>query len=111
MDVPSSPVGGGVVSVELNSPRSSEMPETVGEVDDRSESTVRRPSDEVGESWFILTRTVAASSSWTCWCLEISNLEVYAHAGSCSHLPMMSTGGFEPCTHIAFKRNEDRNNN
>lgn len=78
----SSPMGGGVVSVELRPSRSSEIPDAVGEVDDRSESCV---------SGFIFTKTVAASRSWTCWCLEMSSFEVTAHAGSCSHLHDMST--------------------
>lgn len=35
---------------------------------------------------FMFTSTFAASRSWTCWCLDISSLEVYAHSGVCSHL-------------------------
>jgi hypothetical protein len=32
------------------------------------------------------TKTDAASSNCTCWCFEISSLEVYCHCGVCSHL-------------------------
>jgi hypothetical protein len=34
----------------------------------------------------MLHKTEAASSSCTCWCLEIRSLDVTAQAGSCSHL-------------------------
>lgn len=72
---PSSLMGGGVVSVELKPPRSSDIPDAVGEADERSESPVAGISQSEG-SWFMVTRTEAASSSWTCWCLEMSSLEV-----------------------------------
>ena len=60
---PSSPIGGGVVSVELSPSRSSEIPDAVGEADDRSESPVRGVSSESEGSLFMVTRTEAASSS------------------------------------------------
>jgi hypothetical protein len=72
----SSPTGGGVVSVELRPSLSSEIPDTVGDADERSESTGRGASAAGSESTFILTRTVAASRSWTCWCLEMRSFEV-----------------------------------
>ena len=35
---------------------------------------------------FMETRMEAASSSCTCWCLEMSSFEVSDHSGVCSHL-------------------------
>ena len=35
---------------------------------------------------FIVIKTEAASSSCTCWCLEMSSFEVKDHSGVCSHL-------------------------
>lgn len=66
--IPSSPVGGGVVSAELLPSRSSEIPEAVGEVEERSDSPVGWwwSTDDAGVSGFIFTRTDAASRSWTC---------------------------------------------
>lgn len=64
--MPSSPMGGGVVSVELNSSRISEMPEAVGEAEDRSDSPEPPASEGAAGSWFMVMRTVAASRSWTC---------------------------------------------
>ena len=51
MDVPSSPVGGGVVSVELRPFRNSSEPETVGEADEPSESFTGRFSGVSGSSF------------------------------------------------------------
>lgn len=68
IDVPSSPVGGGVVSVELRPFRNSIEPEAVGDEDEPSESTAGSVSCVVSGSGssFMFTSTVAASSSWTC---------------------------------------------
>lgn len=68
----SSLCGGGVVSVELKScsSRISEEPDAAGE--DVSLSLAV-------PSAFIATKTEAASRSWTCWCFEMSNFEVYCH--------------------------------
>lgn len=61
--------------------------------------------EEPGLFGFILTSTVAASRSWTCWCFDIRSLEVYDHAGSCSHLYFRNrkkkkkvAGGQQKCT-------------
>lgn len=39
----------------------------------------------VSSGSLIETRIEAASSNWTCWCLEMSSLEVMLHSGVCSH--------------------------
>jgi hypothetical protein len=75
-----------VVSVELirSSSCGSDEPEAAGD-DELSLST---PD---AASWFIATRTEAASRSCTCWCFEISSFEVYCHSGVCSQLSRLST--------------------
>ncbi len=75
--------GGGVVSAELKvSSLGSDEPEAAGE-EELSPSGYLIASSS---GWFMVTSTEAASSSCTCWCFEISSLEVYAHSGVCSHL-------------------------
>jgi len=72
---PSSPIGGGVVSAELRPPRSSD--DAAGDADEPSDSASRDSAAAAAEaSWFMLIKTVAASSNWTCWCLEMSSFEV-----------------------------------
>lgn len=58
-------------------------PDTDGEV---SRGEVSRADSGGLVGTFMLTRTDAASRSWTCWCLEMSSLEVKDHSGVCSHL-------------------------
>jgi hypothetical protein len=67
--------------VELRSSRMSDEPEAGGEAESSLSSLIL----------FMATRTEAASSSWTCWCLEMSSLEVYCHSGVCSQLEQKST--------------------
>jgi hypothetical protein len=58
----------------------------------REGQTSQRQQGRKSRSWagvpsaFIATKTDAASRSCTCWCLEISSLEVNCHWGVCSHL-------------------------
>lgn len=69
-----------MVSLELkSSSRMPEEPDAAGE----DESSLSPPSLP---SWFMATRTEAASRSWTCWCFEMSSFEVYCHWGVCSQL-------------------------
>lgn len=82
--------GGGVVSAELRSLWISEYPEAAGEAESWSlakKSRVESGGDaEALRPLFIVTSTDAASRSWTCWCFEMSSLEVRDHSGVCSHL-------------------------
>lgn len=73
--------GGGVVSVELKPSRRSDEPEAAGDAESSLSSLIL----------FMARRTEAASSSWTCWCLEMSSLDVYCHSGVCSQLDQKST--------------------
>lgn len=75
-----------MVSTELSSSWISDEPEYSGEADDASLGSNWACSISVGPSTFMVHKTEAASSNCTCWCLEMSSLEVIAHAGSCSHL-------------------------
>jgi hypothetical protein len=77
------------VLAELISSRRSEEPEAGGDKDERSLSRA------ISASWFIATRTEAASNSCTCWCLEMSSLEVNCHSGVCSQLKQKSTQNFK----------------
>lgn len=88
-----------MVSAELCLSFNSEKPEAVGEADSAS---LGKPLAESGGvaalapaaaaasssfgTLFMATNTLAASRSWTCWCLEMSNFDVYDHSGVCSHL-------------------------
>ena len=63
--------------MELKSSRMSEEPDAGGEGEEWSLSLL---------SAFMAMSTEAASSSCTCWCLEMSSLEVYCHSGVCSQL-------------------------
>lgn len=57
-------MGGGVVSAELTSPsRSSDVPDAAGDVEEWSLPLVLAEPGGVDTSWFIPTRTEAASSS------------------------------------------------
>lgn len=70
-------MGGGVVSVELmSSSCSSEVADISGEAEDWSLSIILGVSGGNGASWFIPTRTEAASSNCTCWCFEMSSFDV-----------------------------------
>src|SRR5436305_14719751 len=86
-------MGGGLVSAELRSSRGSDEPEKPGDADEPSLSCSCGGSGG-GDvlSTFMVTKTLAASRSWTCWCLEMRSLEVTAHAGSCSHLVTSAHG-------------------
>lgn len=68
-----------------SSSRMSDEPEAAGE---------EELSLSLGPSWFIATSTEAASRSWTCWCFDISNFDVYCHSGVCSHKCFVK---HEPC--------------
>lgn len=72
-------MGGGVVSTELWRSPDSEYPEAADEVESNSlaESFAESGGVVVSFSFTVMaTSTEAASSSWTCWCLEMSNFEV-----------------------------------
>lgn len=90
-----------MVSAELCLSFNSEKPEAVGDADSASlgnplaesggvpalaaSASAAAASSSFG-TLFMATNTLAASRSWTCWCLEISNFDVYDHSGVCSHL-------------------------
>ena len=78
------------MSAELSPSRGSEDPDAAGDAESWSELKSLADGGGVGPSWFIATRTDAASSNWTCWCFEINSFDVYDHSGVCSHLQQKS---------------------
>lgn len=52
----------------------------------RAKSGGEAASSALGSLWFMVSRTLAASRSCTCWCFEMRSFEVYDHSGVCSHL-------------------------
>jgi hypothetical protein len=83
------------VSAELWRSAWSEYPDAAGDRDSTSLGKSLDDSGGVAElslfGPFMATRTEAASSNWTCWCLEIKSFEVKDHSGVCSHLASEST--------------------
>jgi hypothetical protein len=64
------------VSAELVPSCCSEEPDAAGLAESWSLWKSFAESGGVVPSSFMVSSTEAASKSWTCWCLEISNLEV-----------------------------------
>jgi hypothetical protein len=77
-----------VVSAELRS-CPSENPDAAGDAESWSLAKSLAESGGVVASLaslFMARSTDAASSSWTCWCFEMSSFDVTDHSGVCSHL-------------------------